>query len=168
MNRRTKALIIVGMLSSPIFMAASQQPTPELLKVPSLHISAKIITLGLTSQRTMEVPDSAEVAGWYKASPIPGEMGPAIIAAHVDWKGRAGVFINLNKIRIGEKIFISLRDGKTIKYRVFSVRHYSKDNFPTASVYGNINYVGLRLITCSNWSEQDRKYRDNLVVYARS
>ena len=51
--------------------------------------------LGLRADGSMEVPPGGFPAGWYTGGPTPGELGPAIIAGHVDWNG-PGVFYNLH------------------------------------------------------------------------
>jgi hypothetical protein len=40
--------------------------------------------------------------------------------------------------------------------------------FPTKAVFGNINYAGLRLITCGGtYDSSTHKYLDNIVVFSR-
>ncbi|MGH9305192.1 MAG: hypothetical protein ACRDZ5_12425, partial [Acidimicrobiales bacterium] len=47
------------------------------------------------------------------------------------------------------------------------VREYPKAHFPTASVYGNIPYAGLRLLTCGgNFDSVTHHYLSNIVVFA--
>lgn len=47
------------------------------------------------------------------------------------------------------------------------VVRYPKDRFPSAAVYGAINYAGLRLITCGgDFDQRTGHYVDNIVVYA--
>jgi hypothetical protein len=38
--------------------------------------------------------------------------------------------------------------------------------FPTKVVYGNINFAGLRLITCGGYSVYTGKNEKNIVVFA--
>jgi hypothetical protein len=61
-------------------------PPPVSVTVPSVGISSKLVRLGLHDDRTMEVPVDYDVAGWYVHGPRPGDLGPAIIAGHVDSK----------------------------------------------------------------------------------
>lgn len=42
----------------------------------------------------------------------------------------------------------------------------TKSNFPTKTVYGNIDFAGLRLITCGGYSIHTGRNEKNVVVYA--
>jgi hypothetical protein len=55
--------------------------------IPSIAVDTGLIDLGLKPDGTMEVPPDGSTAGWYTESPTPGELGPAVLAAHVDWRG---------------------------------------------------------------------------------
>ncbi len=122
--------------------------------------------LGLKADRTMEVPPSGFPAGWYTGAPTPGELGPAIIAGHVDWKG-PGVFFDLYKLKPGDLVRITRQDGSTPVFRVTGVKEYPKKEFPTKAVYGNIEHPGLRLITCGGtFNPRTGHYEDNIVVFA--
>lgn len=47
------------------------------------------------------------------------------------------------------------------------VRRYPKDRFRTGLVYGDINYAGLRLLTCGGaFDRATGHYVDNIVVFA--
>jgi hypothetical protein len=47
------------------------------------------------------------------------------------------------------------------------VRRYSKDDFPTDLVYGNIDHAGLRIVTCGGaFDNSTGHYLDNIVVFA--
>ena len=47
------------------------------------------------------------------------------------------------------------------------LERYPQKNFPTELVYGDINYAGLRLITCSgSYDKNSERYDMNLIVYA--
>ncbi len=123
--------------------------------------------LGLRADGSMEVPPGAYPAGWYTHAPTPGELGPAILAAHVDWNGQPGVFFDLHELKPGDEITVARRDGSTATFRVDRVHRYQKDSFPTEAVYGDIDHAGLRLITCGgDFNDNAHSYVDNIVVYA--
>jgi hypothetical protein len=66
----------------------------------------------------------------------------------------------------GDIFEVKRTDGTTIKFKVDSVKQYSQNDFPTNDVYGNINYAGIRLITCGGtFNSQTHHYSDNTVVY---
>lgn len=141
---------------------------PLRLDVPSAGIHTDLMKLGLNSDKTLEVPDTAMLAGWYTGSPTPGERGPSVIAGHVDTRETGpAVFYRLSEIAIGDRIRISRTDGSVVAFDVLAVRVYAKSDFPTQTVYGNTQQATLRLITCGDWNDETNKYDGNVVVFAR-
>jgi len=151
-------------VSSTEVLAESE---PTRIRIPGIDVDSDLIDLGLQADGTMEVPADGSVAGWYTGAPTPGELGPAVIAAHVDWKGEPGVFVELGDLTPGEDVRIERADGVTAVFRVSRVERYAKDRFPTDVVYGDIDHAGLRLITCGgDFDRGALSYVDNVVVYA--
>src|SRR5690606_37854394 len=106
-------------------------------------------------------------AGWYTGAPTPGELGPAVIAGHIDWVTGPAVFADLSEVAVDDEIVVTREDGTRAVFRVASTGQYAKDAFPTAEVYGNLDHAGLRLISCGgSWDTTTRHYRDNIVVFA--
>jgi sortase (surface protein transpeptidase) len=123
--------------------------------------------VGNNSDGSMVVPADWHTAGWYEHSPTPGEIGPAVIDGHLDNVSGLAVFWRLRELTPGEFIYISRVDGTTVQFRVDSIQNYSQSNFPTKTVYGNIKYAGLRLITCGGtFNRLTHHYDQNTVVYA--
>jgi sortase (surface protein transpeptidase) len=150
--------------------AALGRSVPRTLDVPSIGVHTKLISLGLESDGTVEVPPlrGDAPAGWYKNLSTPGEAGPAVLLGHVD-SARDGpaVFYRLRELRRGAKISVQRADGSTAHFAVRSVVSYPKDEFPTEAVYGPQPDAQLRLVTCGgSFDTLRRRYRDNIVVYA--
>ncbi|WP_197320211.1 class F sortase [Saccharomonospora sp. NB11] len=141
---------------------------PSGLRIPSLRVSTDtFVGLGLTPDNTMEVPEGAEAVGWYVESPTPGERGPSVLAAHVDWQNQKGVFFDLRNLEVGADVIIDRADGTSVLFRVVDVEQYPKDSFPTERVYGDTEGAELRLITCGgDFDRSQASYRDNVVAYA--
>jgi len=122
--------------------------------------------LGLMPDGSLEVPPDGTLAGWFTGAPTPGELGPAVIAGHVDWIGPA-VFHDLPLVVPGELIDVARADGSTAVFSVTEVGVYPKDAFPTEAVYGAVSFAGLRLITCDGvFDKATGHYKDNFVVFA--
>jgi hypothetical protein len=156
-------------------MVAAPQPTlgtmsasqPVRLVIPKIGIDAPTINLNLKADGTLETPNTPTKVGWYRNSPTPGEPGPSIITGHVDYVnyGKA-VFWRLHELQPGDTFEIMRADGTTANFKVDSVKQYPQNNFPTNEVYGNINYAGIRLITCGGtFNSQTHHYSDNTVVF---
>jgi hypothetical protein len=143
---------------------------PVHLDVPAIGVSSDLLDLGLNPDGTVEVPPLAKdsKAGWYRDSPTPGEVGPALILGHVDSAEYGpGVFFELGDLRPGDEILVTRADASTAVFRVDRVASYPKDAFPTLEVYGNTDDAELRLITCGgDFDPAARSYLSNIVVYA--
>jgi Sortase domain len=140
--------------------------SPLRLQIGAIGVDSALMHLGLRADGSMDVPPSAFPAGWYTGGPTPGELGPAIIAGHIDMKG-PGVFYKLHDVKPGDQITVTRADGSKPVFRVTRVSQFPKDRFPTAQVYGNIDHAGLRLITCGgSYNSRTGHYEDNLVAFA--
>jgi LPXTG-site transpeptidase (sortase) family protein len=138
------------------------------LQIPAINLDAGLVSVGLNHDGTMEVPEP-DYPGWYTGSPTPGEIGPSVITGHVDSIHGAAIFYSLKQLQPGDTIRISRQDNSTVTFKVERLETYSQDAFPTKAVYGNIDYPGLRLITCDgDFNPFTRHYSHNLVVYARA
>lgn len=139
---------------------------PVRLQIDAIDVDTTLMALGLRKDGTMEVPPEGFPAGWFTGAPTPGELGPAIIAGHVDWNG-PGVFYHLADLKPGDQITITRKDGSKPVFRVTRVARFAKDKFPTTLVYGNLDHAALRLITCGgSFDPASREYEDNIVAFA--
>jgi hypothetical protein len=152
----------VGVL--PLVMAASR---PVRVRIPAIGVDSELMDLGVQDDGTLEVPPTGFPAGWFTGAPTPGELGPAVIAGHVDWAGSAGVFAHLRDVVVGDEVTVAREDGSSAVFRVSQVGQFPKDAFPTAAVYGDLDHAGLRIITCGgDFDRAAHSYRDNTVVFA--
>lgn len=139
---------------------------PARIRIPEIGVNAALMKLGLKANGALEVPPTSYTAGWFTGAPQPGRIGPAVIAAHVRWDGRAGAFARLSKLRAGDRIVVVRADSSEVAFSVDHIERFQKNEFPTKLVYGNINHAGLRLITCDGFDSSRRAYLANLVVFA--
>lgn len=159
-----------GTSATPALSADTRQlpaSVPVRIQIPALGVTSGIMELGLERDGSMEVPPGAYPVGWYTGSPTPGELGPAVLAGHVDWGGEPGAFYGLRELLPGDTVVIGRADGTVATFRVDRVEEHPKDDFPTEKVYGDINHAGLRLITCGGAFDEDTgDYVDNVIVFA--
>ncbi|MDQ2836906.1 MAG: class F sortase [Actinomycetota bacterium] len=150
-----------------LILAAS---TPTRLDIPAIGVTSNLLQLGLNPDRTVQVPPLGRdsVAGWYKYSPAPGQLGPAVLLGHVDSaEYGAGVFFKLGALRPGDQLTVTRADHTAAVFRIDRVVSYPKDHFPTIEVYGNTDHAALRLITCGGkFDLSTRNYESNIVAYA--
>ena len=124
--------------------------------------------LGLNSDQTIAVPDSYDEVGWYQYGPTPGEIGPSVVLGHLDSFAGPAVFFPLGQVVPGDKIYIDRADGTRVTFVVDRLERHEQSGFPTEKVYGDLDYAGLRLITCSGAFDRGQQvYSHNLIVFAR-
>jgi hypothetical protein len=141
---------------------------PVRLEIPSIRVATPLVRLGRERDGSMEVPTDFARAGWFAEGLPPGEVGPAVIAGHVDSRTGPAVFYRLRQLRAGETVEVEREDGTRLVFVVEQARSYPKATFPTAAVFGPAPWAALRLVTCGGEFDRARgSYRDNLVVFAR-
>ncbi len=156
-------------LSPPATAVPAARPT--ILAIPRIGVRAPLGSVGLTAQGTLEVPAPGphyDQPAWYRYSPTPGSVGPAVVLGHVDSAANGpSVFYRLHLLRPGDRVEVTRVDGRTAIFNVDSVRQFPKADFPTALVYANTAVPALRLITCGGRFDSSRRsYVDNVVVLA--
>jgi len=135
--------------------------------IPSLGVNAPVIDLGLNPDGSLQVPSDFRVAGWYAGGPQPGQVGPAVIVGHVDSRNGPAVFFGLRSLAHGDTIEV-FKGTVEMRFTVVAVDEYPKDAFPTARVYGRVDYPAIRLITCGGvFDAATGHYSDNIVVFAK-
>ncbi len=152
----------------PVRVPLDPPPAPLGLTIPSIGVATgPLVPLGLDAAGAMEVPPDATGTGWYVHSPAPGDTGPAVLAAHVDYAGAPGVFARLGDLRAGDPITVRRADGTDAAFVVDRVERHPKTAFPTAAVYGDTPGPELRLITCGGaFDDGSGHYVDNVVAFA--
>jgi sortase (surface protein transpeptidase) len=151
--------------------AAMDRSQPVELRIPSIGVISTLQHLGQAADGSLEVPAPGpryNDAAWYKHSPTPGELGPAVLLGHVDSAADGpSVFFRLGELEPGDRVSVERADGATAVFTVDRVRRYSKDDFPTSLVYGDIDHAGLRILTCGGaFDDSTGHYLDNIVVFA--
>jgi Sortase domain len=163
----TPAAAPTGPTGDGIVLPAS---APIQLRIPAIGVRSDLLQLGLNPDGSVQVPPLSRnaSAGWYRYSPTPGQLGPAVILGHIDSAAYGpGVFFRLGGLRPGNNITITRADHTTAVFRVDAVAEYPKTQFPTLTVYGNANRAELRLITCGGrFDFTAHSYQDNIVAYA--
>jgi sortase (surface protein transpeptidase) len=152
---------------APVGAAPMARSAPVRVQIPAIDVDSTLMQLGLQVDGSLQVPPSGFPAGWYTGAPTPGELGPAILAGHVDWSGQPGVFSRLRELTPDAEVTVTRQDGSVAVFRVTQVKQYPKDEFPTSEVYGDLDHPGLRLITCGgSFDRQTRNYEDNIIAFA--
>lgn len=144
--------------------------TPVRLSIPAIGVESELITTGLRSDRTLEVPPThrGAPASWFDGSPTPGSVGAAVVLGHVNSTIDAnGVFLRIIELAPGDQVMVSREDGTVAVFEVYRNEAYPKTKFPTKEVYAPVRGAEIRLITCENFVESVGSHDQNRVVYAR-
>lgn len=141
---------------------------PTRLKIPSIKVDASIEYVSVNSKGEMDIPKLPGNTAWFELGPRPGEVGSAAIAGHLNWyNGATGVFANLNKLQIGDKILIQDDKGNKISFVVRKVRTYEPSEDASDVFISNDGKAYLNLITCDGvWDKRAKEYSKRLVVFA--
>jgi len=140
---------------------------PTTLSLPDLGVdSAQVLAVGLESNGELEVP-GVEQVGWYQfGAGVDGGRGSAVLAAHIAYNGRNGVFRYLADSEIGDEIVID-RNGQAVQYRVTAVQQFNKFELPIDDLFSENSEERLVLITCGGqFNPSVGSYDDNMVVIA--
>ncbi|MEU4241519.1 class F sortase [Actinoplanes sp. NPDC026619] len=141
------------------------QGVPTRVRVAAVGLDSSLETLHVANG-VLQAPKRFDRAGWYADGTAPGDIGPAVIAGHVDSKAGPAIFYRLRELTAGDKIEV-VRGGQVQRFVVTRTAWYPKKAFPTSEVYGPTPDRQLRLITCGGvFDHKLRSYKDNLVVYA--
>ncbi|HEY3466928.1 MAG TPA: class F sortase [Amycolatopsis sp.] len=142
---------------------------PTSVKIPKIGAESSLLAVAVKTDGSISVPSvhTPMQAAWYKLSPVPGDVGPAIVLGHVDGDKKPGIFYKLKDLVPGDEVDIDRSDGRKLKFVVDRVTQVPKDTFPREAVYGNSDKPELRLITCGGaFDHAEHSYQDNIVVYA--
>lgn len=138
---------------------------PERIFIPQLNVDAEIKEVGITKNGNIASPRSFSDAGWYKYGPLPGQAGTAVIDGHVD-NGLAfpGVFKNLDKLKMGDSIYIETNNDKTLRFVVDQIDIY---DYQAKTPFKETGDPKLILITCTgDFQPEARTHNRRLVVTA--
>ena len=142
---------------------------PKYLSIPAIKITdTRIIQLGLTKTHQIAVPDNVYDTGWYDASAEPGQNGAMFIYGHVSSWTVDGVFYNLKKLAVGDKIRVTRGDNRVFTYQVVTTKIYPHDNVDMNSVLAPIDAKtpGLNLMTCTGKViKGTSEFSERLVVF---
>ncbi len=150
-----------------IHKSVTQSEYPVRLIIPSLGIDANVQNVGITAKGTMAVPNNFTDVGWYKYGAVPGTMGSAVMAGHVDNAlALPGVFKHLNNIKIGDDVIVRTKEGRDMHFIVEDVESYPVEDAPADRIFNNSDGAHLNLVTCEgDWLQKEHQYNRRLVVY---
>ena len=158
---------ITYVASAPAKPRVDYMELPLRLSIPRLGVDAPVISVGLTPQMAMDVPQRADQVGWYEYSARPGMKGNSILAGHLDWNGQPGVFRRLSDMRAGDNVAVRGADGQERVYSVEWTNEWPLATAPVGTIFEPVEQPALTLITCGGrWNATTQRYDTRVVVRA--
>ena len=147
---------------------APAPPGPVRVEIPALDIDMPVRPVGVDDEGRMGLPDSADVAGWYRFGPAPASSGGAtVVAAHVDDPDSVGPFARLADAGANTTIQVTTSDGTRYTYTAEQARAEAKSDVPFDELFDRSGPPRLVLVTCGGeWDPEKRSYSDNSVLTA--
>jgi sortase A len=144
--------------------AAYSLGVPTRIIVPSIGLDAPIQDVGLNARGEMDVPaGTTNNVGWYQFGTVPGQIGSAVLDAHV-----FAAFSKLKYLKTGSMITIETSDGKTLEFKVTDSEVYKLTDVPLQLLFSRNDTRRLNLITCAGNLVPDRStYDHRLIVYTK-
>jgi sortase (surface protein transpeptidase) len=170
-------------------LKAGPVDVPLELQIPALKVKAPVLGVGLNSKNLMDSPKGPigdpiwHAAYWYRGGGLPGSVGTATIAGHVnDPLGNPEIFAQLDDLKPGDVIIIRLRQTSVeIRFIVNEIVVYSVKESSDPAVLTKIFGAGpvagtdpqpapdglshLTLITCAGYIVNG-EFDHHTVVYA--
>ncbi len=149
--------------------AAQVRATPDYLpitelSIPSIGLASKVVPAELINragQVTWEVPPF--VVGHAEGTAGAGAPGNAVLMGHITSRNLGNVFINLDKVRVGDMLAVFSGD-RQFNYRVVEVKAVPRTD---VSVVRPTDKPTVTLITCTGtWLPLISDYSHRLVVRA--
>lgn len=154
-------------------VTAEGDGAPAWVSLPTAQVEQqRIEPQGLTPQGTID-PDQG-TAIWYPGSGrvAPGQVGTAVIAAHVDYHGEPDVFAGLGEVSVGDLVTVGYHDGQTRDFVITATQQLSKEGLQSSeAVWGDQEEVArIALITCDDslGSRPDGRLRANFMAIAEA
>ncbi|QCX27894.1 class F sortase [Nocardioides jishulii] len=141
--------------------------SPVSISIAAIDVASDLVRLGLQSDRTVQVPEDADKAGWYELGAAPGQVGSAVILGHVDSSDGPAVFHRLGELAPGARIRVRMGTGDDEVFAVSRVETVRNADFPAAEVYASHGRPTLTLVTCGGEYDRARGgYQSNVIVYS--
>lgn len=142
---------------------------PVKVSIPKLGITDEVVPVGLEANGELEVPDVSQV-GYYTGLPKPGEngSGPALLAGHINYKGKVGSFARIGTLAAGDLVTVIDADGVQHRFQVYDVAEFKKASYGQVmpGLLADTDEPEVRLVTCSG-ELSGHNYLSNTVVSAR-
>jgi LPXTG-site transpeptidase (sortase) family protein len=132
------------------------------IEIPALNINIPIVGVPLRNG-DWNVSWLGRQAGWLEGSAFPSWNGNSVITSHVYLSnGLPGPFVDLGKLKYGEKVIIHAY-GRKYSFEVRSNKIVEPND---TSAFQHEETPWLTLVTCREYDEGTNTYRKRVVIRA--
>ncbi len=143
------------------------QGLPVRLQIHVIAVDSAIEDALITPDGRMDVPAGSVNVAWFALGPHPGDVGSAVIGGHFGISnGVPFVFYNLDKLKIGDKVYILNDKGDTLAFIVRSIKSFDRNADASPVFTSSDGLAHLNLITCEGiWNQVNGNYPQRLVIF---
>jgi sortase A len=154
----------VAEAAEPASFPASSAAFPVGINIPSIKLSSAIVQMGLLKNGELDVPSGkTHHIGWYKDGTMPGEIGSAVMDAHV-----YAAFKNLKNVRVGDVVTITMSNDTKLNFKITEKKTLPLSKVSKDELFNRDRGRELHLITCAGiFSKKLNTYTHRLLVYAK-
>ncbi|MEV0583662.1 class F sortase [Nonomuraea sp. NPDC050310] len=141
---------------------------PLRVLVPAVKVDAPVLAVNSGDKGRLQAPPlgEANLAGWDRQSPVPGQPGASVLVGHLDTKTGPAVFARLRQVKPGDTLAVLRSDDRVVVFRATGTEQIGKAAFPVHKVFAGSAAPAIRLVTCGGRYDHARhSYEDNLIVY---
>jgi len=141
--------------------------TPKTLRIPKIKVESEVVSLGITPEGKMDVPENGTQVGWWNGGKFPGELGTSVIDGHLELQGKPAVFWKLRRLRRGDRLEVVDAKGEKLVFRVRKAEKFHVTNAPLDDIFLKEGGRYLNLITCAGlWDNAIGHYNERLVIFS--
>ena len=144
---------------------------PRILQIDKLGgIRARVLSMGVNDDGSMQAPINIADAGWYSGSVRPGQAGAVVVVGHVTGPTKPGLFARLGELAAGDELTLERGDGQTVRYQVVTTETIKLSDVDMHKFMRPVEGAqeGLNLMTCAaDRASQDQAADQRVMVYTK-
>ena len=142
---------------------------PRYIRIPSIGVrTTRVLNTGLTDDNAVDTPEGIYDTSWYnRSAKLNDELGAMFIVGHYVGPNKAGVFFNLEDVKVGNIVEVEDGDGDLSHFRIVEKHSFPVDSVDMDLALNPVNpdKLGLNLMTCGGeWSVSSQQYDHRTLV----
>ncbi|HEV8677541.1 MAG TPA: class F sortase [Candidatus Paceibacterota bacterium] len=158
------APVPVAEAAQPSAFPLAQFAAPSRIRIPSIKLDSPVSAMGINDIGQLDVPSGkSNTVGWYAGGTTPGEVGSAVLDAHV-----FAALKNLHNAKVGGDIYVSMSNGALLHFKITQKKTVPLSKVDDEELFNDASGRTLHLITCAGtYDSKAKTYTARLLVYAQ-